>query len=254
MSKKLMAHLVYGYPDRSTSRSLLRHMTSSGVEYVEIQIPFSDPLADGLILTHANAIAATNTNVDDVLHDLSLVASAPSTTKIVLMSYFHSIFAYGIEKYCRRAAEAGVVGIIVPDLPYDQPEYEVLAAQCKLHSLDLIPVLSPNMSRERLVRYISKETPLVYVTARLGVTGSHTDSRQIDNVAEFVHEVKASNPECLIALGFGIQTPEDIARLPAGVAIAVVGSAITDRINKAGLGQTKLFIAELLAACLAHKY
>lgn len=251
MNKKLMTHIVYGYPDTQTSLYMLEKMDNLGVEYIEVQIPFSDPMADGPILSHANSEAALHTSTDDVLSALQKITSQLQTSRIVVMCYFQSIFSYGIEQFCAKAAAAKIAGLIVPDLPYDQPEYKTLKAKCAKYGLKIIPVLSANMSHERLKHYVDNNTELVYVTARLGVTGTHTDGLRTSQVVKFTDAIALLNPKCEIALGFGIQTTDDIKKLPDSVAIVVVGSAITSRLNAHGKAKTIKFVDELLNACSA---
>lgn len=249
MNKKLMAHIVYGYPDTPTSLYMLEKMDNMGVEYIEVQIPFSDPMADGPILSHANSEAAKHTSTDDVLNALQKVTGQLQTSRVVVMCYFQSIFSYGIEQFCAKVAAADIAGLIVPDLPSDQPEYRMLLAKCGQYGLTIIPVLSSNMDHERLEHYIDRGTELVYVTARLGVTGSHTDGLQISKVVEFTDAIKLLSPKCEVALGFGIQTAEDIKKLPDSVAIVVVGSAITSHLDTDGKAKATKFIDELVDAC-----
>lgn len=249
MNKKLMAHIVYGYPDVQTSKYMIKQIDIAGADYIEVQIPFSDPMADGPVLTHANSEAAIHTSTNDVLSDLQKITSQLKTSQIAVMCYFQSIFAYGIEKFCAKAAAANVIGLIVPDLPYDQPDYKTLLKQCMQHGLLIIPVLSPNMSVARLKQYVDNNTQLVYVTARVGVTGTHTDGLRNSQIVKFIDTVKLLNPDCEVALGFGIQSTADIKNLPANVDIVVVGSAITSDIVARGKTKTVTFVKELLQAC-----
>jgi len=249
MNKKLMAHIVFGYPNTETSLYMLEKMDGLGVEYIEVQMPFSDPMADGPVLSQANSLASKHTSTDDVLRTLQNTTGQLRTSRVVVMCYFQSIFSYGIQQFCAKASAANIAGLIVPDLPYDQPEYATLLAECAEYGLMMIPVLSANMKHDRLKHYVNSGTELVYVTARLGVTGTHTHALQISNVIEFTHAIKQLNQNCEIALGFGIQTANDIKKLPDSVTIAVVGSAITSRLNARGSAEAIEFISELLSAC-----
>src|SRR5882672_6789883 len=120
----LMTHVVIGYPSLKETVSLVKVMAEAGVDFVELQIPFSDPLADGATIMKAcEASLANGTKVTDafaVMQELSSLVMMP----LLFMAYYNTVFAYGIEKFCRDAKKAGASGLIVPDMPIDEEEYE----------------------------------------------------------------------------------------------------------------------------------
>lgn len=250
MSKKLMSHLVYGFPDIQSSQYLVERLTILGVEYLEIQIPFSDPLSDGPILSAANSIASEHANAADLFNYLEANFVAKITaTKIIVMCYFQTIFSYGVKRFCIDVARSGVSGIIVPDLPFDQIDYKELLAQCANNHLMLVPVVSPNVPEIRLKQYLNTSTRLVYLTARTGTTGTHSTIEQISNINHVSKNIKVLAPFAELALGFGIQSSDDIKSLPDLIDIVVVGSAITQSITINGKAKTVAFVKKLLDAC-----
>lgn len=249
MNRQLMVHMVYGYPEVQTSKRLLKQFDESGVSYIEVQIPFSDPLADGPVLTSANSKAAEHISPSTVLADLQMTVPYMNNAQILIMCYFQTIFSYGVRDFCRQVAIADVHGVIVPDLPYDQNEYETLLLETQRCNIELIPVLSPNMSSKRLKQYVQSDTKLVYLTARSGVTGTATTNQQFSKVMDFLEAIKTVAPNCKVALGFGIRSSQAIAGLPNGVDIAVVGSALTEHLDRYGYAEAIKFTKQLLRAC-----
>lgn len=253
MSKKLMTHMVYGFPNRRTSINLMTGLDKIKVDYIEIQIPFSDPTADGSIITVANHIASQKTSTDVTLRDIRQATSQLKHSKAIVMCYFHTIYSYGLEKFIEDLSDSKVKGIIVPDLPTDQPEYKVLLEQTAIRGINLIPVLSPNMPRHRLRKYIERNRQ-VYVTARSGITGQHTERHQLHQLSNFLDLIKQSNPDIEIMVGFGIQTPGDIKNLPQSVDTAVVGSALMDHLKHGSIDQVIRLANKLSAACKQVSY
>jgi tryptophan synthase alpha chain len=249
MSSKLMTHIVYGYPDIETSTTMLGAFDKLGVEYVEVQIPFSDPIADGPVLTHANSIAALHVSTDDTLSFLTETVPGLRKSKVLIMCYFQSIFAYGIDSFCARAAQAGIYGLLVPDLPYDQPDYQILKRAADKYKTYLVPVLSPVISKERLTHYVKSDTSFIYLTARSGITGTHTSTQQITTLTNCINAIRLIAPTSELALGFGLQTVNDVAHTPPGVSVSVVGTAITEHLEQFGTTGTIQFTDKLLQAC-----
>lgn len=233
----LMCHTVFGYPTLSQSLELMQSMIDSDVEIIEIQLPFSDPIADGPEIMFANNIAIKNgASIETCLKAIKRLNL--HSAKIVLMSYFQPVFVHGVDSFVREAAQSGVSGLIVPDLPPEEDIIEGLRESCKKHGIGFIPVLSPNISPQRLKLNLTMANDFVYCTSRTGITGQMTSLNGELNV--FVREVrKITNVP--IAVGFGIKTPKDIQSLICLADIAVVGTAITRAITKDGVeGAIKL--------------
>lgn len=227
-SKKLglMTHVVVGYPFLEETEKLVKTMEKAGVDMVELQIPFSDPLADGPTIMRACEEALANgTKVSDaftLMKKLSQEVAIP----LLFMAYYNTVFSYGVEKFCRDAKEAGCQGLIVPDVPIEEEENEHFIALCKKFNLANIRVVSPSSTSERLKKNAKVATGFVYCMARQGITGARKELNP--ELVSYLKTVRKffSIP---IAVGFGISKKEHIQALKNHADIAVVGSALIDK-------------------------
>jgi len=221
----LMTHVVVGYPSVQDTVSIVSAMGESGVDFVELQIPFSDPLADGpTIMKACEESLANGTKVADafrVMQELSSQVMIP----LLFMAYYNTVFTYGVEKFCRDAKAAGVSGLIVPDMSIDEEQHEHFYALAKKYGLHVIHVISPVSTPERLKKNAAMARGFVYCTARQGITGA---KRDLDpTLRNYLKKVKTyfSIP---VAVGFGISKKEHIEALQNEADIAVIGSALID--------------------------
>lgn len=224
----LMAHVVVGYPNLAETVSIVKIMADAGVDIVELQIPFSDPLADGpTIMKACEKSLEQGTKVKDaftLMRQLSSEVSIP----LLFMAYYNTVFHYGTEKFCKDAKEAGAVGLIVPDMPIDEEDQEGFYAACKKYEIHTIQVLSPSSTDERLKKNAKIANSFVYFTARQGTTGAKdTLDPKIGKHLKKLKEVF----DLPIAVGFGISKKEHIKMLKGKAEIAVIGSAVIDLIN-----------------------
>lgn len=227
--KRLMTHVVVGYPDLSTTKRLVQAMINLEVAAIELQIPFSDPIADGPVLVHANDVAAgQGFSVEQTLELLKSVDT--KKTKLFIMSYLQPILHYGPKAFFQKALAAGCKGFIIPDLPFDAPEIkQFLTDQPELRQT-LVPVLSSGMSGDRLSALFKVLQPsLIYLTARHGITGDQTDFTS--SMEEVVEKVRGYS-QAELAIGFGIQTPADIRYVLQIADLAVVGSVLTTTLDR----------------------
>ncbi len=226
---KLMTHVVIGYPSLEATEKIVKLMVKSGVDLIELQIPFSDPLADGPTIMRACEKSLENgTKVKDafiVMKKLSSQISIP----LLFMAYYNTVFKYGVEKFCRDAKKSGAYGLIVPDMPIDEENEEHFYAACKKYQLHNIQVISPVSTDERLRKNALVASGFVYFAAHQGITGykNKLDPNLISNLKKV--QKFFSIP---IAVGFGISKREHLEKLSSHADIAVVGSAIIDIINK----------------------
>ncbi len=225
--KGFVAYLVAGDPDLKRTANMIEHLDQAGVSVVELGVPFSDPLADGLVnqLGAQRALEAGTT----VRKILEMVKEVRSRTQvpIVLFTYFNPIFKYGVDQFSHDAIAAGVDGILVLDLP---PE-EVKAEWNIPDSLQRISLIAPTTPIERIKSITAASSGFIYYVSREGVTGMQ-DSLPT-NIEAQLNAIKAAT-DLPICVGFGISNPEQaaaVARFADGV---VVGSAIVDRIGKWG--------------------
>ena len=222
---KLMFHVVLGYPNLEESQRLIAELCRRDIDYLEIQVPFSDPMADGPLITRANQIAlAQNVSIKDVIETIH--QNAHTMPNLLLMSYFQPVFNVGAAKIFDQLAKAGAYGCIIPDLPIDQVE-AALFDRATSQNLVMVPVFSPAMSIERIRKYQAVKPKLVYCTARQGITGTKSNFAQLDYI-QTVGQIL----DCETVLGFGIQDPETLAKLPPYVGGVAIGSKIIDTIEK----------------------
>lgn len=225
----LMTHVVIGYPTLTDTVSLVKAMAAKGVDIVELQIPFSDPLADGpTIMKACESALKAGIKVKDafvIMQELSKAVAIP----LLFMAYYNTVFHYGVEKFCRDAKKAGAAGLIVPDMPLEEEANEGFYKACKKHGLYAIHVISPASTKDRLQKNAKVADGFIYCTARQGITGAKKSLNS--DLASYLKTVRTYF-KIPLAVGFGISTPEHVQALRGNADIAIVGSAIIDIINK----------------------
>ncbi len=226
---KLMTHVIVGYPSLNVTEKIVKTMASSGIDMIELQIPFSDPLADGpTIMRACEKSLANGTKVKDAF---VLMKNLSSEVKIpfLFMAYFNTVFKYGVDRFCHDAKDAGVYGLIIPDMPIDEEREEHFFASCRKYYLHNIQVISPASTNERLRKNAEVESGFVYFTAHQGITGAKNklNSDLISNLKRIRKFFSVP-----IAVGFGISKKEHIETIKPYADIAVIGSAIIDVIDR----------------------
>ena len=230
----LIAYLTVGYPDVESTLRLVPALAAGGAAMVELGVPFSDPLADGATIQRASHRAlAQGVTVNVCLDVVSRLRRGGLTIPLVLMGYYNPILAYGVEEFVRDAADAGADGLIVVDLP---PE-EALPVQsaCAGRGMNLIYLLAPTSSDERVALVAGRASGFVYCVSLAGVTGARRDLSP--GLGEFLARVRR-HTSLPLAVGFGISQVEHVqavARL--GAQAAVIGSAIIDLIDRTPPGE-----------------
>ncbi|MBO5526238.1 MAG: tryptophan synthase subunit alpha [Clostridia bacterium] len=227
--KAFIPFVTCGDPDLETTKQIVLAMERAGASLIELGIPFSDPTAEGVAIQGANLRALSNgITTDDVF---ALVKELRETVKVplVFMTYANVVFSYGIERFCRRMAEVGMDGMILPDVPFE--EKEEFAPVCRKYGIDFIPLVAPT-SEHRIEKIAKNAEGFVYCVSSLGVTGVRKEITT--DVERMVSLVKKANPDIPCAVGFGISTPEQaeqMAKIADGV---IVGSAIVREIGRCG--------------------
>jgi tryptophan synthase alpha chain len=239
----LMTHAVIGFPNLTATIQLVRKMAAAGADFVELQIPFSDPLADGPTIMHANDIALSNgVTLNDcfaVMKELSASVDIP----LLFMGYYQSVFHLGAEAFCSRAKSAGAQGLIIPDMPIDEEVHEHFIQACQKHHLHHIRLLSPTSTEARIKVNAAVQNGFVYCTSRSGVTGAN---RTVDPDLVAYLALVRKYITVPVAVGFGISKPEHVRALVGQADIAVVGSALIDLIEKKGVEAVPAYIQTLL--------
>jgi len=246
--KGLVVYIGAGDPHLEATRQLALAFDRCGVDVLELGVPFSDPLADGMV----NQLAAqrgldAGTTPAKVLETVALIRKA-SQIPIVLYIYFNLIHRWGVSKFVAAAATAGVDGLLVLDLPPEESgSYEALMEASGLCNIYLV---APTTPPDRIASVVKRGRGIIYYVSREGVTGMQT--KVADTIAARTAEIR-KHSSLPIAVGFGISTPEQAREVAANAEAVVVGSAIVNQIAQLGahpnlVPQVSSFVAELCAA------
>jgi len=222
---KLMTHIVAGYPTLKESEKIAIAMYESGVAFIEVQIPFSDPIADGPTIMKANEIALKNGMTTRKCLNLIKKLKKKIKIPILIMTYFNIAFNYGLEKFCEEALDAGVYGLIIPDMPIDEEKHEHYVGFCRKYNLHPIQVISPITPPTRLKAISKVASGFVYCVSTYGTTG--TRSRLNPELEKYLENVK-KYIKLPLAIGFGISTKEQANLAGKKADIVVIGSKIID--------------------------
>jgi len=238
----LMTHLVLGYPSFDTNREVIGQMAENGVDCIELQIPFSEPMADGPVIVKANQDAlARGTRVQDCFDFAARMVAEFPQVNFLFMTYYNIVFRYGETGFLERAAEIGLQGTILPDLPPEEGESYFTTSR----SLGLAPItfFTPTSTDDRMGEVAGRGAGFVYVVARRGVTGAHTEMD--DNLVGYLDRCRAAT-ELPLAVGFGIASRADVAMLEGRADMAVIGTATIRLVDEKGAAAVGGFIAGLL--------
>jgi len=236
----LMTHIVIGYPDINTSYEIVRQMVSAGVDLMELQIPFSEPIADGPVILKANQEALKKGITVSESIDFAFQVCKDFSIPFLFMSYYNIMFKYGVKKFAAKMHEIGLQGAIVPDLPPEEGA-EYLTAMKELE-LDPIFIFSPTSTEERLQYINQNASGFIYCVARRGVTGSKTNfSKELD---EYLKRCRKATTLPL-AVGFGVKEKADVDFLKGKADIAVVGTETIRIMEEKGVPSIKDFIKSL---------
>jgi tryptophan synthase alpha chain len=246
----LIPFVTAGDPSLDVTVALMHRMVAAGADLIELGVPFSDPIADGPVIQRATERAlAHGVRLRDVLELVRRFRDEDDETPVVLMGYLNPIEVMGYRAFAETAADAGVDGALVVDVPPE--EGQELVATLRDKQLDLVYLLAPTSDRERIERIGSVASGFVYYVSVKGVTGAgHLD---VDAVSAKVAEIRA-RIELPVGVGFGIKSAEDAARVAAVADAVIVGSAIVQRIEDLAGAPERIpdtvgaFVAELRAA------
>lgn len=226
--KAFIPFITCGDPDLKTTAAAVRAAVKNGADLIELGIPFSDPTAEGPVIQAANLRALSGGVKTDMVFDLVRELRTDVTVPMVFMTYANVVFSYGAEKFISTCAEAGIDGLILPDIPYEEKD-EFLPV-CRKYGVDLISLIAP--TSENRIGMIAREAEgFIYLVSSLGVTGTRTEfSTDLDSIVRVIRE----NTSVPVAIGFGISTPEQAKRMASVADGAIVGSAIIKLLAKYG--------------------
>ncbi len=224
----LMPYITVGYPDLETSERILLSLVEAGADLIEVGTPFSDPLADGSTVQHTSQVSLENgTTLRDCVALVKRVRDAGVEVPLMLMGYFNPIVKYGVEQFVADCAEAGVDGFIVPDLPIE--ESNRMRESSSKHGLDLIFMVAPTTTDDRLKLVGERGSGFVYCVAVTGVTGAR--EAMSETLKPYMERVR-QHIDLPLGVGFGISTPENVDEVGKISDGAIVGSALINYLNE----------------------
>nr|YP_010198555.1 tryptophan synthase alpha subunit [Gracilaria pacifica]UAD86971.1 tryptophan synthase alpha subunit [Gracilaria pacifica] len=231
----LVPFITAGYPSINTCIQALKILDKNGADVIELGVPYSDALADGPVIQEASQIALQQgVYVEQILYILKTVIphlNAP----IIIFTYYNPILARGVNKFIREIALAGAKGLIIPDLPLEEVDY--IIKLCDLYTIELILFIAPTSSESRIQLILSKSPGCIYLVSSYGVTGLRNEINL--EIKHIINSIKSKTNK-LIMLGFGINTPQQIAQIVNwNIDGIVVGSAMIKQM-KGQLTQEKL--------------
>ncbi len=242
--KALIAYITVGYPNMSTTLEVASVLSGNGCDIIELGIPFSDPLADGVTIQQASYQALQQGVTPQVCLEVAYQLRQNLATPLVFMTYYNPVFNFGVEAFCQASTAAGIDGLIVPDLPLEEgAELEVITQK---HNLDLIYLLAPTSTEERISMVANRSQGFIYLVSITGVTGARqTLPPELDGFVKRVRQ-KARQP---LYVGFGISTPEQARRVGKVADGVIVGSRLIQLMEEdVTLSSLKAFILSLREA------
>ena len=238
----LMTHIVLGYPNFDDSLRIVEDMVKAGVDLMELQIPFSEPMADGPVILKANAEALKAGATVEQSFEAAERITREFDIPFLFMTYYNILFCYGVNGFVERCDNVGIQGCIVPDLPpiEGQDYLDVM----KMHDLAPVHIFTPKTPEPRM-RFLSDNSAgFIYSVARKGVTGKETAFN--DDIADYLATCRTAT-DLPLAVGFGVKSKEDVDFLRGKADIAVVGSETIRVMEEKGVGGVKPFIQALVA-------
>ena len=226
--KAFIPFVTCGDPDLETTGKIVRAMAENGADLIELGIPFSDPTAEGPVIQGANIRALSGGVTTDLVFDLVRDLRKDVAVPMVFMTYANVVYSYGAERFIATCRDIGVQGLILPDIPYE--EKEEFLDLCHEYGVELVSLVAPT-SANRIAMIAKEAEGFLYIVSSLGVTGTRTEiSTDLDAIVKVVRE----NTDIPCAIGFGISTPEQAAKMGAIADGAIVGSAIVKLVAEYG--------------------
>jgi tryptophan synthase alpha chain len=224
----MMPFVTGGYPTMELTERLIAAVVAGGADLIEIGVPFSDPIADGPTVQHTSQVALANGATLAGCLDLARrVRAQRITVPLVFMGYTNPFFQYGLERLAEEAADAGVNGFIVPDLPIE--ESDDWRQTFQRHGLDLIYLVAPTTTDARIAQIAERAHGFIYCVSLTGVTGAR--AKLADQLSSYIGRIRAKT-DVPLAIGFGISTPEHVAEIAKIADGAIVASALINYIDK----------------------
>ncbi|MFX0557289.1 tryptophan synthase subunit alpha [Maribacter sp. CXY002] len=240
--KLLSIYFTAGYPQLSDTVKIIQDLEKSGVDMIEIGLPFSDPLADGPTIQESSTAALKNGMTTRLLFEQLKDIRKSVSIPLILMGYFNPMLQYGVEEFCAKCQEIGIDGIIMPDLPLAiyQDEYDAIFKKYNLVNVFLI---TPQTSDERIRQIDAASDGFIYMVSSASVTGSKSGfGKEQEAYFERIDSLKLSNPQIV---GFGIKDAETFKQATKTAKGAIIGSAFIKHLTEYGANQTNAFIKSI---------
>ena len=230
--KTNIGYIVAGYPDISFTKDFLINLDKTSIDILEIGIPYSDPLADGKLISDASFKASQAGITTDTVFDLLLDIKGKIVKPLVFLVYYNLVFSYGIDSFIEKCRKTGIKGLIIPDLPYE--EAENMFKKLSENNMNLIPLISVT-SQDRIAKIISRGSGFIYAVGSLGVTGS----KQVDlnRLEDFIENIR-SKSDLPISLGFGIKNNDNVKTMRKYADGVIIGTSIVELTSSGDLEYT----------------
>ncbi len=226
--KAFVAFITCGDPDLETTGKVVKAAAEAGADLIELGIPFSDPTAEGPVIMDADKRALDGGVTTEDIFRFTKEIRKEVSVPMVYMTYANVVFHYGTEEFCKRASDAGISGLILPDVPYEESgEFKDV---CAKYGMDLVSMIAPT-SEDRIAMIAKEASGFIYVVSSLGVTG--TRNSITTDLAPIIATIR-ENTDVPCAIGFGISNPEQCRRMAAIADGSIVGSGIIKIIAKYG--------------------
>jgi len=239
--------MTAGFPDSATCEKILVALAENGADVIEVGLPFSDPMADGPTIQWAGQKALENGMTPPRLFDMVRRFASSASTPMVVMTYFNPILRMGLEAFAGRAADSGISGVIIPDLPPEEAKQWREAAM--KHGLDTIFLVAPTTPASRIEWISSRSSGFLYYVSMTGVTGSAFEIS--DNMLDQIRLARRASG-LPVAVGFGISTPDQAARLAETADGVIVGSAMIRVVQAEEKPAAQIGAVSRLAAALSR--
>lgn len=218
--KAFIPFVTAGNPNLEVTKEIILAMEKAGADLIEIGIPFSDPVAEGVVIQAADERALKAGTTTDKIFDMVAEVRKESNIPLAFMTYINPVYVYGVDKFCKKAAELGVDALIIPDVPYE--EKNEVAPFCDKYGIDLISFIAPT-SHDRIKTIAKEAQGFVYCVSSMGVTGVRQKiTTNLGEMTSLVREVT----NVPAAIGFGISTPQQAQEMAQYADGVIVGSAI----------------------------
>ena len=241
--KKLLSlYFTAGYPELNNTVKIIEDLEASGIDMIEIGLPFSDPLADGPTIQNSSTIALKNGMTTKLLFEQLKDIRKTVSIPLIIMGYFNPMLQYGVEAFCAKCAEIGIDGLIMPDLPLAvyQDEYEAIF---KKHNLKNIFLITPQTSDERIKEIDNASDAFIYMVSSASVTGSKTGfGQEQTDYFERIASMNLKNPQII---GFGINNNETYTQATKETKGAIIGSAFIKHLTENGVDTISDFVQKI---------